>query len=103
MAQDSSNAYERPMVEPDNLMTGGFQSGRYDAAPQVRTGRTAARRSLILSVLWLGGVGSLVALPMAVLALGSGDIGTAHRRMAQAGAVLGAIGLVVTIVLFAPW
>lgn len=38
--------YERPLIEPDNMLTGGFQSGRFDAAPNVSTGRSAARWGL---------------------------------------------------------
>lgn len=29
---DDNGSYDRPMVEPDNLMTGGFQTGRFDTS-----------------------------------------------------------------------
>lgn len=100
MVGDDRSTYERPLVEPDNRMTGGFQSGRFDASPQASTGRSAARWSLLLGALWIAGLGSLVALLLSVLALASGDIGTAHRRMAMAGAVLAVAGLAATVVIF---
>lgn len=98
MRDDSS--YDRPMIEPDNLMTGGFQSGRFDASPQVATGRSASRWALALAVLWVGGVGSLVAIPLAVLGLASGDTGRAHRRMAVAALALGVAGLGAAVALW---
>jgi hypothetical protein len=91
--------YERPLIEPDNMLTGGFQTGRYDASPREATGRSAARWSLVFAVLWLGGLASLPAIAMGGLALASGDIGTRSRRLAAAGTVLGVLGLVAGLAL----
>lgn len=96
----SDETYERPLIEPENLMTGGFQTGRFDAAPNAAGGRSAARWSIALAVLWIGGIGSVAAIALAVLALASGDIGPAHRRAAFASLVLGAVGVVVSAVIF---
>lgn len=98
MATD--RGYERPLVEPDNLMTGGFQSGRFDASPRTSTGRSSAVWALVFAVLWIFGVGSLVAIGMAVLALSSGDIGAKHRRMAQAAILLSGLGLFASALIF---
>ena len=94
MNEPSDRAYERPLIEPENLMTGGFQTGTYDAAPRVEAGESAALWSLVFAVLWIGGFGSLIAVPMALLALSSGDIDPRRRRMAVAALVLAGAGLV---------
>jgi hypothetical protein len=93
MSEPSDRAYERPLIEPENLMTGGFQSGTYDASPRAEAGESAALWSLVFAVLWIGGFGSLIAVPMALLALSSGDIDPRRRRMALAALVLAAAGL----------
>lgn len=92
--------YDRPLVEPDNMFTGGFQTGRFHAGPDAMSGRSAARWSLGFAVLWIGGVGSLVAVALSVLALSSGDVGVGHRRVAAAGLVLGIVGLAAAVLLF---
>ncbi len=99
MTEDGSR-YDRPLVEPDNFMTGGFQTGRFDASPRTSTGRSAARWALAFAVLWIAGIGSLVAIPLAALALASGPIGSAHRRIAVAAVALGTVGLVAAVALF---
>ena len=59
------SGYDRPVVEPDNLMTGGFQTGRFDASPKAGTGRSASRWAMAFAVLWVFGIGSRVAIPLA--------------------------------------
>ncbi|MFP5578873.1 MAG: hypothetical protein ACLGIZ_11665 [Acidimicrobiia bacterium] len=93
-------SYDRPLVEPDNMLTGGFQTGRFDAGPNPMTGRSAARWALFLAVLWLGGIGSLVALGLGALSLSSGDVGSRHKAMAIAALVLAVVGLIATFALF---
>lgn len=93
------DSYDRPLIEPDNMLTGGFQTGRFDATPNTVTGRSAARWALVLAVLWIWGVGSLIALALSLLALSSGDVGTRHRVMAIAALGIGAVGLVATVAL----
>jgi len=93
--------YERPTIEPDNLMTGGFQTGRFDAAPRVSSGRTSAVVGLVLAVVWIFGVGSLVAICCAGLALASGDIGARYRAIAFVALALGVVGLVSAVVVYA--
>jgi hypothetical protein len=94
MDERGDRPYERPLIEAENLMTGGFQTGTYDAAPRVKTGESAALWSLVFGVLWIGGIGSLIAVPMALLALSSGDIDPRRRRMAVAALALAAAGVV---------
>jgi hypothetical protein len=96
---EAGRTYDRPIIEPDNMMTGGFQTGSYDAAPRTSTGRMAAWASLAFAVVWVGGLGSMVAIAAAGLALASGDIGVGPRRAALAGLVLGIVGLVAGVVL----
>ena len=81
-------------------MLGGFQSGPYDASPNVTTGRVAAWVALVLSVLWVGGIGSLVAIPMGGLSLVSGAISPSTRWAAIAAIVFGVIGLAVSLAMF---
>ncbi|HAS12872.1 MAG TPA: hypothetical protein DCS55_20545 [Acidimicrobiaceae bacterium] len=88
------------MVEPENLMTGGFQTGRFDASPRPQTGRSSARWALAFAVLWVAGIGSLVAIALAILARASGDIGHGHRRIATAALVLGVAGFAAAVALF---
>jgi len=101
MATPPEPGYERPLVEPDSRMLGGFQTGRYDASPNVTTGRAAARWSVALAVIWLFGLASLVAVGAAILALASGEIDPRHRRLAWIGLVLGAVGFIAGMALAA--
>lgn len=94
MSNPREPGYERPLVESDSRVHGGFQSGRYDASPNVATGRVAARWSVALAVIWGFGLASLVAVGAAILALASGEIDSRHRRLAWIGLVLGVAGVI---------
>jgi hypothetical protein len=56
--------------------------------------------ALVLSLLWLGGVGSLIAIVLAVAALRRGTRSSAERTMAYAAICIGGIGVVLTIASF---
>jgi hypothetical protein len=57
--------------------------------------------ALVLSLLWLGGVGSLIAIVLAVAALRRGTRSGAERTMAYAAICIGDVGVVLTIASFA--
>ena len=68
-------------------------------APRRVDGRAAT--SLILSLLWLFGLGSLVAIPLGILGLRAIPSGDEGRGMAIAGIAIGALGLAAGIWLVA--
>jgi hypothetical protein len=78
--------------------------GQRPAPPSVPTPRTnrLAKASLILSILWIGGVGSMLAILLGGIAQDQID-GSAGwetgRDLATAGIVIGALGALLTIIL----
>ena len=56
--------------------------------------------ALVLSLLWLGGVGSLIAIVLAVAALRRGTRSGAERTMAYAAICIGGVGVVLAVASF---
>ena len=56
--------------------------------------------ALVLSLLWLGGIGSVIAIVLAVAALRRGTDSSGERTMAYAAICIGAIGVVLTVASF---
>lgn len=78
---------------------GRARMGRARTAPSRRSTNGMAVASLVLGILWLYGLGSLLAVILGALALGQmGRRPQAGRRVAILGVVLGAVGIVGAVV-----
>lgn len=66
----------------------------------MRPGRLGWRApvALVLAVLWVGGLGSLVAVVISISALRSGSRSTLERRLLLVALVLGVLGVLLTLV-----
>ena len=65
--------------------------------PDDAAGRLAARFSVLLGVLWLFGLSSLAAIPLALLALSTNGLDRIDRVAAWAGLALGVVGIGVAV------
>ncbi|MCC5952180.1 MAG: hypothetical protein JJU45_08815 [Acidimicrobiia bacterium] len=81
------------LVAGASPLAGSFSPGGFEGRPRRQAGRSVAVVALVLSVIWVGGFASMFAIPLAILALSSGNVGRGFRVVAIVALVLGIAGL----------
>ncbi|MCA1681598.1 MAG: hypothetical protein LC700_00165 [Actinobacteria bacterium] len=92
---DDTNADDGPLVRGASPASGMFPTSSRSKLSPVRasTVRMVACASLVLALLWIAGVGSLLAVPLGILAVSSPEAGRAFRLVGAAGIAIGLAGL----------
>ena len=96
-----SGSWQPPNPPPYGQQPGGYQQGYPPPAPQQSGGTNGfSIASLVLGILWMYGIGSILALVFGYIAKSQiRERGQSGSGMATAGIVLGWIGVAGTILL----